>query len=177
MDLKGKKIAIFVEKMYEDLEFWYPKLRMKEAGADVVVIAPKKEEYEGKHGIKAKADQSIMGVKSDEFHALIIPGGFSPDHMRRTPEMIEFTKKMYDEGKPIAAICHGVWILASAKVLDGKKVTSFFSIKDDLINAGAEWVDQEVVVDGNLITSRNPDDLPAFCKKIIESLSEVEVAA
>lgn len=177
MDLKGKKIAIFIEKLYEDLEFWYPKLRMKEAGAEVVVIGPKKDTYKGKNGLEASADQSIVAVKPEEFHALIMPGGYSPDHMRRTPEMVDFVKKMYDEGKPIAAICHAPWMLASAGILKGKKATSYFSIKDDIKNAGAEWIDKEVVVDGNIITSRNPDDLPAFCKAIIEALSEVEVAA
>ncbi|HKB87445.1 MAG TPA: type 1 glutamine amidotransferase domain-containing protein [Ignavibacteriaceae bacterium] len=172
MKLRGRKIAIFVEKMYEDLEFWYPYLRMKEEGADICVVAPKVETYEGKHGLKAKADQSIIGVKTDEFNALIIPGGYSPDHMRRTPEMAEFVKKMNEEKKPIAAICHGPWMLASADIIKGKKVTSFFSIKDDLIHAGAEWIDQEVIKDGNIITSRNPNDLPAFCRKIIETLEK-----
>ncbi len=172
MKLRGRKIAIFVEKMFEDLEFWYPYIRMKEEEADVCVVAPKVETYEGKHGLTAKADQSIVGVKTDEFNALIIPGGYSPDHMRRTPEMVEFVKKMNDEKKPIAAICHGPWMLASAEIINGKKVTSFFSIKDDLIHAGAEWIDQEVVKDGNIITSRNPNDLPAFCRKIIDTLEK-----
>jgi len=170
MKLQGKKIAIFLEKMYEDLEFWYPYLRMKEEGAEVVVIAPKVNTYTGKHGLPAAADQAIIAVKDDEFHALIIPGGYSPDHMRRIPEMIEFVKRMNSSGKTIAAICHAPWMLASAEIIKGKKITSFFSIKDDLIHAGAEWIDQEVVCDGNLITSRNPNDLPAFCKAIIKVL-------
>ncbi len=172
MKLRGRKIAIFLEKMYEDLEFWYPYLRMKEEGAEICIVAPKVETYEGEHGLTAKADQSIVGVKTDEFNALIIPGGYSPDHMRRVPEMVEFVKTMNDEKKPIAAICHGPWMLASAEVINGKKVTSFFSLKDDLIHAGAEWIDQEVVKDGNIITSRNPNDLPAFCKKIIDTLEK-----
>jgi protease I len=171
MKLKGKSIAIFVEKFYEDLEFWYPYLRMKEESADLCIIAPKVDEYKGKQGLIAKADQSIIGVKEDEFNALIIPGGYSPDHMRRTPEMVEFVKQMHENGKVVAAICHGPWMLASAGILKGKKVTSFYSIKDDLINAGAEWIDQEVVVDGKLVTSRNPNDLPAFCREIINLLS------
>ena len=172
MKLRGKKIAIFVENFFEDLEFWYPYLRMKEEEADVCVVAPKVETYQGKHGLTAKADQSIVGVKTDEFNALIIPGGYSPDHMRRTPEMVEFVKRMDEEKKPIAAICHAGWMLASADVIKGKKVTSFYSIKDDLIHAGAEWIDQEVVRDGNIITSRNPHDLPAFCKEIIKTLEK-----
>jgi protease I len=171
MKLRGKRIAIFVEKMYEDLEFWYPYLRMKEEGAEVVIIAPKVDTYTGKHGIPVKADLSIVGVKPDEFNCLIIPGGYSPDHMRRVPEMVRFVKDMHKEGKPIAAICHAPWMLASAGALKGRKITSFFSVKDDLINAGAEWIDQEVICDQNLITSRNPNDLPAFCRAIIEKLS------
>jgi protease I len=170
MKLRGKRIAIFVEKMYEDLEFWYPYLRMKEEGADVVIIAPKVDTYEGKHGIPVKADQSIVGVTSSEFNALIIPGGYSPDHMRRVPEMVQFVREMNEQGKMIAAICHAPWMLASAGALKGKKVTSFFSVKDDLVNAGAEWIDQEVICDQNLVTSRNPNDLPAFCRAIISRL-------
>lgn len=171
MSLKGKKIAIFIEQQYEDLEFWYPYLRMKEENAEVVVIGPKVDTYKGKHGLEVKSDQSIIGVKTDEFNGLIIPGGYSPDHMRRSPEMIEFVKDMNKSNKWIAAICHGPWMLASAKIIKGKNVTSFFSIKDDIENAGAIWCDGEVVQDGNIITSRNPHDLPAFCKAIIHSLS------
>lgn len=170
MKLRGRKIAIFVEKLYEDLEFWYPYLRMKEEEAEVCIVAPKVETYEGKHGLTVKADQSIIAVKTDEFNALIIPGGYSPDHMRRSSEMVEFVKKMNKEQKPIAAICHAPWMLASADIIKGKKVTSFHSIKDDLVHAGAEWIDQEVVKDGNIITSRNPHDLPIFCKEIIKTL-------
>jgi protease I len=171
MKLKGKRIAIFLEKMYEDIEFWYPKLRMKEEGAEVVVIAPRVDTYTGKHGIPARSDQAIVAVKEEEFNGLIIPGGYSPDHMRRVPEMIEFVRNMYNKDKVVAAICHAGWMLASAGIIKGKKVTSYYSIKDDLINCGAQWIDQEVVRDGKLITSRNPDDLPAFCKAIIESLA------
>jgi protease I len=170
MKLRGKRIAIFIEKMYEDLEFWYPYLRMKEEGADVVIIGPKVDTYTGKHGVPVKSDQSIIGVNSSEFNALIIPGGYSPDHMRRVPEMVQFVKEINEQGKMIAAICHAPWMLASAGALKGKKVTSFFSIKDDLIHAGAEWIDQEVICDQNLITSRNPNDLPVFCKAIIDRL-------
>jgi protease I len=172
MELKGKKIAVFLEKMFEDTEYWYPYLRMKEAGADVVAVAPKKDEYKGKNGTTAKPDKTINDIKAEDFDALIIPGGMSPDHMRREPKMVEFTRQINKNGKIVAAICHAGWMLASADIIKGKKVTSFFSIKDDLINAGAEWVDKEVVVDGNIITSRNPDDLPAFCREIISSLNK-----
>ncbi len=170
MELKNKNIAMFVENSYEDLEFWYPYLRMKEAGAKVTVIAPKSETYKGKHGLEAKADESIKNVAAKNFDALIIPGGYSPDKMRRHEAMVNFVKKIYEDGKIVAAVCHGPWMLASAGIIKDKKLTSFFSIKDDLINAGAKWADKEVVVDGNIITSRNPDDLPVFCKTIIENL-------
>ncbi|MDH3253051.1 MAG: type 1 glutamine amidotransferase, partial [Ignavibacteria bacterium] len=128
MSLNGKKIALFVAQLYEDLELWYPYYRMKEEGADVVVIGPARETYRGKNGIPATADQEIAAVTPDDFDALIIPGGYSPDHMRRSPEMVEFVRRMHAGGKPVAAICHGGWMLASAGILKGKRVTSYFSI-------------------------------------------------
>ena len=171
MSLDGKKIAIFIDNIYEDLEFWYPKIRMTEAGAEVTVMGSKVWSYSGKHGLPAKSDVSVMEVEAEDFDALIIPGGYSPDHMRRTPGMVEFVKRMHEKGKEVAAICHAGWMLASAGILKGKKMTSFYSIKDDLVNAGAEWVDEKVVVDDNMVTSRNPGDLPAFCQAIISQLS------
>ncbi|HEQ98545.1 MAG TPA: type 1 glutamine amidotransferase [candidate division Zixibacteria bacterium] len=171
MSLDGKKIAIFIDNIYEDLEFWYPKIRMTEEGAEVTVIGAKVGTYSGKHGIPGKSDVSVTEAKAKDFDALIIPGGYSPDHMRRTPAMVEFVKRMHNEGKVVAAICHAGWLLASAGIIKGKKLTSFYSIKDDLVNAGANWVDEEVVVDDNIVTSRNPGDLPAFCQAIISQLS------
>jgi protease I len=171
MRLSGKNIALFVADIFEDLEFWYPYYRMVEEGADVVVIGPTRDSYTGKKGLSATADQAISAVKSDEFHALIIPGGYAPDHMRRVPEMIQFVRDIHAEGKPVAAICHAGWMLASAGIVKGKQVTSFFAIKDDLVNAGADWVDREVVTDEKIITSRTPADLPAFCRAILDSLS------
>lgn len=173
MKLRGKKIAIFLEDLYEDLEFWYPDIRMKEEGAEIIVVAPETDQtYTGKHGIPAKPDKAVADVKTNDFNALIIPGGYSPDKMRRHKDMVDFVKKMNDEGKIIAAICHGGWMLASADIISGRKLTSFFSIKDDMVHAGARWIDQEVVCDGNIITSRNPQDLPAFCREIIKVLSK-----
>ena len=171
MPLKNKKIDLFVADIYNEFEFWYPYYRMKEEDANVVVIGPDNAVYASKHGIPAKADFGITKVKAQDFHALIIPGGYAPDHMRRIPEMVAFVKEMHNQGKIIAAICHAGWMLASAGIIHGKTVTSFYSIKDDMVNAGAKWIDREVVKDSNIITSRNPDDLPAFCKMIIESLS------
>lgn len=171
MRLEDKKIAIFIADYYEDLEFWYPYYRMKEAGAEVVVIGPNTGTFQGKHGLPAQAEQAISAAQPDAFHALIIPGGYAPDHMRRTPEMAQFVKALHEQGKIVAAICHAGWMLASAGILQGKRVTSFHSIKDDMINAGAEWVDQEVVRDGALITSRYPNDLPAFCRALLDALA------
>jgi protease I len=171
MKLKGKNIAVFVANFFEDLELWYPVIRMREEGANVVIIGPEADNFKGKKGLSAKADRAISGVRTDEFHGLIIPGGYAPDHMRRSPDMVRFVQKMHDEGKIVAAICHAGWMLASAGIIKGRRVTSFFAIKDDLVNAGAEWVDQEMVRDGNIITSRSPADLPAFCRAIIDSLS------
>jgi len=171
MRLTGKKVALFLEDMYEDNEFWYPYYRMKEEGAELIVVAPEKKTYHGKHGVPASSHVSIESVHAEEFDALIIPGGYSPDRMRRNHFMVEFVRNMHEQKKPIAAICHAGWMLVSAGILKGKDVTSFYAIKDDLINAGASWVDQEVVEDSGIITSRNPNDLPAFCAKLIEILS------
>lgn len=172
MKLSGKRVALFIANFYEDLEFWYPYFRMKEEGAEVVVIGPKKESFTGKHGLPAKADEAIDDVDAVDFDALLIPGGYSPDHMRRSPKMVEFVKTVHGNGRLVAAICHGGWMLASAGIAKGKKLTSFYSIKDDMINAGADWVDAEVVRSGNLITSRMPADLPAFCREIIKALAD-----
>lgn len=171
MRLKGKNIAMFIENHYEDLEFWYPYYRMQEEGAEVKVIGPKKGTFVGKNGIKAASDTSIHDITADSYDALIIPGGYSPDRMRRTEDMVKFVKDMHEQGKVVAAICHAGWMLASAGIVEGKKVTSFYSIKDDMVNAGANWVNEEVVQDSNIITSRHPGDLPAFCRAIIGMMS------
>ncbi len=171
MGLEGKRIAIFLEQIYEDPEFWYPYYRFLEAGAEVTVIAPEVKIYQSKHGYPAKADLAAADAKAGDYDAVIIPGGYSPDHMRRSKAMVDLLKQAYEQGKIIASICHGPWMLASAGAVKGKKVTSFFSIKDDLVNAGADYVDREVVRDGNVITSRTPADLPAFCKEIIAALN------
>jgi protease I len=170
MSLNKKKIAVFLENIFEDTEFWYPYYRMKEENAEVIVIAPEKKSYTGKNGTTADAEMAIKKAKPEEFDALIIPGGYSPDRMRRSKEMVEFVKTMDKKKKVIAAICHAGWMLASAGIVKDRKLTSFISIKDDMINAGAKWVDKDVVVDDNLITSRYPDDLPVFCKTIIKEL-------
>ena len=171
MELAGIKVIILVEQMFNDLEFWYPYYRLKEAGAQVTVVGSgSAEQYIGKSGTTIKVDVSADQVKVSEFDGIVIPGGYAPDHMRRYPEMIALVKNLFEDRKTVAAICHAGWMLASAKILEGRNVTSFFAIKDDLIHAGANWIDEEVVVDGNLITSRKPDDLPAFMKAVIAAL-------
>ena len=173
MSLQGKRIAILVEDLYQDQEVWYPYFRLKEAGAEVIVIGTTKKEYTSKHGYPITANVTIERVHAAEFHGVVIPGGYAPDILRRYPAVIQFVKEMDRQGKLIAAICHAGWVLCSAGVLRGKTATCFFAIKDDLINAGARYVDREVVRDGHLITSRKPEDLPAFLRTLIEALSEV----
>ena len=171
MELKGKKVIILVEQMYNEFEFWYPYYRLKEAGAEVVVVGSgSAEEYTSKSGLPCRADTSADQISAADFDGIIIPGGYAPDHMRRYPSMVKLVKDLFEAGKVVAAICHAGWMLASSEIVKGRTVTSFFSIKDDLVHAGANWVDQEVVVDGKLITSRKPDDLPAFMKAVISAL-------
>jgi deglycase len=171
MTLSGNRVAILIENLYEDLEFWYPYYRMKEAGADVTVMGTGSSQvYRGKHGLEAKPDMTASEANPRDFSAVIIPGGYSPDYMRRYPALLNFVKAMDSEGKVVAAICHAGWVLVSAGLAKGRSMTCFSSIKEDVINAGANYVDKPVVRDGNLITSRFPADLPAFCSEIIKAL-------
>ena len=171
MRLTGKRVALLVEDLYQDLEVWYPFYRLKEEGAEVVVVgsgsAPK---YTGKFGYPIDVDQAASEVSAADFDAVVIPGGYAPDIMRRYSDMVNLVRDAVLADKVVAAICHGGWMLASAKILQGRTVTAFFAIKDDLEHAGATFVDVEVSVDGNLITSRKPDDLPAFLRAIIAAL-------
>jgi len=177
MNLKDTRVAVLAEEIYEDLELWYPVLRLREAGAEVKIIGPKAGEvYKSKHGYPAKADLSMDDVNAADFDALVIPGGYAPDRMRRHPAMLNLVRAMHEARKPIAFICHAGWVPISAGIVRGRTVTSVSAIKDDLVNAGAKWVDQEVVVDGNLITSRTPPDLPAFCRELVKMLSQVKVS-
>jgi protease I len=171
MSLHGKKVLLMVEELYNDREFWYPYYRLQEEGAQVVVVAPQAGKiYTGAAGIKARSDLAADQAGSNDFAGLIIPGGYAPDHMRRHPAMVRIVADMAAAGKVVAAICHAGWMLASAGIVKGRTVTGFFAIRDDLVHAGASYVDQDVVVDGALITSRTPDDLPAFLKAIIAAL-------
>ena len=176
MNLQEKKIAVLVEDIYEEMELWYPVYRLREEGAQVVLVGPQAgKTYLSKHGYPAKSDLAANEIVARDYDAIIIPGGFAPDRMRRDPAMVKLVSDAVQEGKIVAAICHAGWLLCSANVLEGRRVTSFFSIKSDMENAGAKWVDQEVVCDGNLITSRQPSDLPVFLQTIIESLAESHI--
>ena len=172
-NMKGKRVAVLVEKFYEDLELWYPVLRLREAGCQVQIVGPKAgETYTSKHGYPAKSDVAASEVKASDFDAIIIPGGYSPDHMRRHPRDGRPGHPSRALGKVLAAICHGPWMLCSAKCLKGRKVTGFFAIRDDVENAGGIWQDAACVRDGNIVTSRTPDDLPAFMQGIFAALEE-----
>ncbi|SRR5581483_3475786 len=165
------KVALFVEENYEDLELWYPKIRLEEAGFKIVLLGPTAgQTYKGKHGYPCKADVSFSEISKTKFDAVVIPGGFAPDRLRRSPEVLQVVKETFSQGKPVAFICHGGWVPISAKILRGKKVTGAAAIRDDLENAGGIWHDAPVVVDGNLISSRSPADLPFFAKEILAQL-------
>jgi protease I len=176
MTISGKKAAILVENLYEDLEFWYPYYRLREEGAEVTVVGTGSSPlYKGKHGLEAKPDMIVDDANSRDFDVVVIPGGYAPDYMRRYPALLNFVKGMHGEGKVVAAICHAGWVLASAGLTKGLSMTCFSSIKEDMINAGANYVDRPVVRDRNIITSRFPADLPVFCREIIAALNETKV--
>lgn len=166
-----KRIAVLVDDLFHILETWVPYYRLKEEGFEVLLIGGTKGPFlckEGKYSITP--DFSIKEVKAEEFDGVVVPGGFAPDKLRRYDEVKKFVKTLFEQNKLVAAICHGPWVLVSAKILNGKKVTGTVAIKDDVENAGATFVDKEVVIDGNIITSRVPADLPAFCREIVNFL-------
>lgn len=179
MELVGRTVAILVEQLYQELELWYPYYRLREAGADVTLVGPKADTtYPSKHGYPAKSLRAASDVHAKDFDAIVIPGGYAPDHMRRDPDMVGLVRDAYTEGKVVAAICHAGWMLISAGIAQrGVRLTGFHSIKDDLVAAGAEYVDQAVVRDGSLITSRQPDDLPDFCREIVGALAPSRATA
>jgi protease I len=171
MALAGKRIAVLAADLYQELEIWYPLLRFREEGAETVVVgAEAGKTYSSKKGYPVVADLSIADAHSRDFDAVVIPGGWAPDALRQDERMVEFVRAMDKAGKVVAAICHAGWLFCSADIVRGRKATCFKAIKDDMVHAGAKYVDEEVVVDGNLITSRMPADLPAFCREIIKAL-------
>jgi protease I len=170
--LAGRRFLMFVEDIYEDLELWYPKLRLIEAGAQVVVAAPKAgQKYAGKHGYPCVSDAAIAEMRAADFDGVVVPGGFMPDKLRRDPKVLQLVRDFAAAGKLVAAICHGGWIPISAGVYRGVRVTGSLGIKDDLVNAGALWEDAAVVVDRHFVSSRKPDDLPEFCRGILQVMA------
>lgn len=166
------RVLVFVGDDYEDLELWYPRLRLAEAGFEVKLAgldAPGTN-YRGKHGYPATSDMRVADANAAEFAALVIPGGWMPDKLRRDPDVLRLTREFAESGKPVASICHGPWVLISAGVCEGRRMTSSPGIKDDLANARAAWSDAEVLVDENYVTSRRPDDLPAFMRELLRML-------
>jgi protease I len=173
MRLQHKKVIALVDKDFEDLEHWYPVYRLREEGAQVDLVGPEANTvYNGKYGVPAKTDYAFSDIDAADYDAILVPGGWAPDQLRRYPEVLAFIKEMDAARKPIGQICHAGWVLVSAGILQGKKVTSTPGIKDDMTNAGAEWVDEAVVVDGHLISSRRPPDLPPYMKAFADTLAE-----
>ena len=172
--LQGKRILVFVGDIYEDLELWYPKLRLIEAGAEVLVAgAEAGRTYEGKNGYPCTSDAALAEMSASKFDGLVAPGGFMPDKLRRDEHVLRLVREFAESGKLVAAICHGGWIPISARVYKGVRVTGSPGIKDDLVNAGAIWEDAPVVIDRHFVSSRKPDDLPDFCRGILQVLTKI----
>jgi len=168
-----KRVLVFVDDIYEDLELWYPRIRLEEEGWSVVVAGPEKgREYRGKHGYPCRADAAIDDMETSGFDALLVPGGFAPDKLRRLAHVKDLVRRFDQEGKLIAFICHAGWVLISAGILRGRRATSTVGIRDDMENAGAVWVNEPLVVDGNLLSSRTPADLPHFARGMVQWLKQ-----
>ncbi len=172
MSLTGKSVLFFAGPLYEDLELWYPKIRLEEEGATTVVAGTGEKSYPGKKGYPLTVDTSVDQVSSMDFDGLVIPGGYAPDIMRRSRRLLEITREIHQANKPIGFICHAGWVPISAGIVRGKRGTSVGAIKDDLVNAGMIWEDSPVVVDGNLISSRTPADLAPFMRALIAALRD-----
>ena len=173
MSVSGLRVALLIEDEYQILEGWYPLLRLQAAGVDVKVIGSgRKGSFDSKEHYPMDADLSADEAVAADFDAVVVPGGFAPDNMRLYPAMVDFVREVFESGKLAAAICHGGWMLCSAGAVKGRRATGYLPIKDDVQNAGGTWVDEAVVIDGNLITSRTPPDLPVFVEAIIDYLEE-----
>ena len=168
--LSNTTVLIFAGPLYEDLELWYPKIRLEEEGARTVIAGTGEKSYQGKRGYPLTVDANVDDLSSASFDGLVIPGGYAPDIMRRSKKLLQLTREIYEADKPVAFICHAGWVPISAGIVRGKRGTSVGAIKDDLVNAGMLWEDSPVVVDGNLISSRTPADLPQFMKALIKAL-------
>lgn len=166
------RVAILVENLYQEMEVWYPIFRFQEAGAKVTIFGPEKTRYTSKLGYPVQADEAASAARAADFDVVVVPGGFAPDLMRTCKPMVSFVREMHEQGKIVAAICHGTWLLASAGALKGRRATGAPSIVDDICNAGGSYDDAEVVRDGNLITSRKPADIPAFSAAILHAVSD-----
>jgi protease I len=171
MDLTGMRVAVLAERDFEDLELWYPLLRLREAGATTVVVGMGEASYRGKHGIEVKVDRQIADIGAEAFDGIVVPGGWAPDRLRRDPAILALVRSVFEQGRMIASICHGPWVLISARICAGKRLAGVVAVKDDLEYAGAVFVDEEVVVDGNLVTARTPRDIPAWGRAIVAALA------
>ena len=169
--MKKETVLMLVGPDYEDLEVWYPKLRLEAAGFEVPVAGSGEKSYRGKHGYPCPVDGEVREFMSDTLAGIIAPGGWAPDKLRRDPTVLNLVREVHSAGGLVATICHGPWILISAGIVKGRRMTSTVGIRDDLVNAGALWVDEPVVVDENIISSRTPKDLPAFGESLVEWLS------
>ncbi len=170
MSLVGKKVAVLAEDMYEDPELWYPYYRLIEEGATVTLVGPEVKTYESKHGFPVQAQLAARDARVADFDAVIVPGGFAPDRLRRVPEVLSLVRGVYEKGGVVGAICHAAWVPISAGIMKGKRATCVAAIKDDLVNAGAVYVDQAAVVDGGLVTARTPADLPQWLPAVIAAI-------
>ena len=171
MRLNGKRIVVLAEDMYEELELWYPYYRLREEGAEVILVGPEAKMYASKYGYPATASTAAAEVRVADVDAVVVPGGFAPDRLRRDRGVLDLVRGVYEKGGIVAMICHAAWVPISAGIVKGKRATCVSAIKDDLVNAGATYVDEAVVVDGNLISSRTPADLPVFMPAIIAALA------
>ena len=169
--LQGTTVLFFAAPLYEDLELWYPKIRLEEEGVRTVVAGLGERSYQGKRGYPVTTDVSVEDIRAASFDGLVIPGGYAPDILRRSRRVLELTREIFEAGKPVAFICHAGWVPISAKIIKGRRATSVGAIRDDMINAGADWVDEATVVDGHLISARTPADMGPWMKALLHALS------
>lgn len=172
MAVSDKKVVVLVDELYQELEVWFPYYSLRQSGAHTFLAGREKRAYHGKYGYPCTPELLFKELKEADFDCVVIPGGYAPDKLRRYPEVLAFVREMFEGGKVVAAICHGLWVPVSAGILKGRKCTCFDGIKEDVVNAGAKYSDEEVVMDGKLVSSRKPDDLPAFCREVSRLLEK-----